>query len=241
MVQLTTRERVDAFWSNTFDLSTADLRLPGVRVRPHTPSRASWRAVYVLSFDDAACVLAPADIVSVLSNALAGRAAGEVLDPNSWRALLAAPSARVVGPARHHYLDDRSGLGAFAVGRRVNPRDHSALAALRSAIPPPEWELAGFSQQPAMMFGVFEGEEMVAAATLGAGPDAATDIGVVVRPRIRGKGYGTQIAATAAKQAVLMHGIARFRAPADSEASLAVARRLGFTEYGCDLTVHLSG
>jgi len=240
MVQLTTRERVDAFWSNTFDLSAADLRLPGVRVRPHTPSRASWRAVYVLSFDDAACVLAPADLVSVLSDALAGRAAGEVLDPSGWRALFDGSTLRTVVATRHHYLDDRGGLAEFAVGRRVNPRDHSALASLRSAIPPLEWEQAGFGLQPAMMFGVFEGEEMVGAATLGAGPDAATDIGVVVRPRIRGKGYGTQVTATAAKQAVLMHGIARFRTPADSEASLALARRLGFTEYGCDLTVHLS-
>jgi hypothetical protein len=240
MVQLTTRERVDAFWSNTFDLSAADLRSPGVRVRPHTPSRASWRAVYVLGFDDAACVLAPADLVPLLLEAVTGRAAGDVLDPSPWSGVLGGSARRVVA-TRHHYLDERTGLDAHAAGRRINPRDHSALAALRSSIPPREWEQAGFGSQPAMMFGVFEGEEMVAVANLGPGPDAATDIGVVVRPRVRGKGYGTQATATAARQAVLMHGVARLRAPSDHEAAFAVARRLGFSEYGRDVTVQLSG
>lgn len=240
MVQLTTRERVDAFWSSTFGLDAADLRLPGVRVRPHTPSRASWRAVFVLCFGDAVCVLAPTSLVAPLADALAAWTPGDALDPSAWANVLGPAAARMVGPSLHHYLDDRTGPDAHAAGRRINPRDFAALASLRSAIPAAEWELTGFASQPAMMFGAFDGEEMVAAANLTPGPDAATDVGVVVRPRVRGKGFGTQIAATAAKQALLMHGVARYRTVGTDVAALALARRLGFSEYGRDLTVHLS-
>ena len=83
-----------------------------------------------------------------------------------------------------------------------------------------------------MLFGIFEGDGMVAAANLTPGPDAATDVGIVVHPEARGKGYAMQIVAAAARQAILMHGIARFRALTHSPGTLAIAHRLGFQHYG---------
>jgi GNAT superfamily N-acetyltransferase len=81
---------------------------------------------------------------------------------------------------------------------------------------------------------------MLAAANLNAGPDAATDIGLLVHPQVRGRGYGKRIAATAAKQALLMHGVARLRTPLSSAAGRAIADRLGFAEYGRNLAVFLT-
>jgi len=237
-MRLTTRERVDAYWSSTLGLDVADLHIPGTRVRPHGPDRATWRGVYVLSLDKATCVSAPADLLDRVAP-VTELDAESALEPDTWHQLLGAAVSATFGPVVHHYRDDREGLDVVA-GRRLNPRDADALAGLHGAISSDEWAAAGFTSQPAMLFGLFEGDRIVAAANLNAGPDAATDIGIVVHPDARGHGYGLAITATAARQALLMHGVARFRALASSESSRAIAEELGFSEYGRNLAVYLA-
>jgi len=239
MVQLTTRERVDAFWASTLGIEVADLHTPGVHVWPNPPERADWRGVYVLAFDKAACVFTPADLLDLVTPAMAELDAEAVMDPAAWHALLGEAVTLAFGPLVHHYRDDRGGLEEFATGRRINPDDAVALVSLRGAVPADEWMSAGFSAPAAMLFGIFRDDRMVAAANLTSGPDAATDVGIVVHPDERGKGYALQAAATAARQALSMHGVARFRALATSHATLAIAAKLGFSEYGRNLAVYL--
>jgi hypothetical protein len=240
MIRLTTRERVDAYWSSTLGVDASDLHIPGTRVRQHPPERASWRGVYVLSFDKAACVFAPDDLLGPVA-AVTDLDSESVLEPTTWEDLLGPASVRsAFGPVLHHYLDERAGLDEFAGGRRLNPRDAEALAELRGAVTADEWTSGGFTGQPAMLFGLFEGDHMLAAANLNAGPDAATDIGIVVHPNARARGLGLAITAAAAKQALLMHGVARFRALAASGNSRAIADQLGFSEYGRNLAVYLA-
>ena len=107
-------------------------------------------------------------------------------------------------------------------------------------MPAQEWTSAGFADQPAVLYGMFDGERLMAAANLTAGPDAATDVGIVVRPDARGKGYGVAIAAAATREAIATHGIARFRVLATSQPTLAIASKLGFEPYGRNLTAYLS-
>ena len=100
--------------------------------------------------------------------------------------------------------------------------------------------MTGFTAQTAMLFGIFEGDRLVAAANLTPGPDAATDVGFVIHPEARGRGYGLQIAALAARQAILMHGVARYRALTSSPSTMAIADKLGFEEYGRNVVVYLN-
>jgi GNAT superfamily N-acetyltransferase len=262
MVQLTSRERVDAFWSSTLGVEPAEFRTPGISVFLNPPQRASWRGIYVLAFDKGASVFTPADLLEPVTAALATHDVESVLAPATWQSgdvagrggkesgevagrstgasVLDGGLISVVGPMIHHYRDHPDGLKEVAAGRRVNPGDAEALADIRTAVPPDEWAAAGFNAQPAVMFGLFEDERMMAAANLTPGPDAATDIGLVIHPDARGKGYGVQIAATAARQALLMHGIARFRVAATSQSTLAIASTLGFEEYGRNLAIYLT-
>ena len=238
MDQVTTRERVDAFWSTTLALNIADLHRPGVAVHPNPPERDAWRGIYVLAFEGAH-VFAPADLVDEVGRAIHGQPPDALLEPKTWHEALGDSLASAWGPVVHYYLDRRDQLDEVAAGRRLNPRDAEALTALRGAIPPMEWLLTGFTAQTAMLFGVFEGETLVAAANLTPGPDAATDVGFVIHPSARGKGYGLQVAAVAARQAILIHGIARFRALTVSPSTMAIATRLGFVEYGRNLAAYL--
>lgn len=240
MVLPTTRSRVDASWSKTFDLDPVELHRPGVRVREHNTPRTAWRGLYVLSVDESVFVFTPADLTEPISRALTGVDANTALVPEWWRGVFADPAVRVLGPSVHHYLDDGTGLAAHAAGRRLNPLDSAALNALRGAVDVREWQHAGFDEEAPMLFGLFEGDELAAAANLTPGPAAASDVGVLTRQDRRGRGYGTALAATAAKQAIGLYGVARYRSLDTDIASLAVARRLGFTEYGRNLAIHLA-
>jgi RimJ/RimL family protein N-acetyltransferase len=239
MVQPTTVERVDAFWCRTLGVEAADLHTPGVRVRANPPERAEWRGIYALGFDKAVSVFVPDDLFDAAADGVADQDSDAVLEAAHWRSLLGTRVRTAFGPVVHHYRDERTGLDDLAAGRRLNPRDAEAFAVLRGAVPPEEWLAAGFTAQPAMLFAVFDGDRIVAAANLTAGPDAATDVGIVVHPEERGKGYALKVAALAARQALLMHGVARFRALATSASTMAIARKLGFEEYGRNLAVYL--
>jgi hypothetical protein len=232
--------RVDAYWSAVFGVTPADLHAPGVRVSPHQGERVGWRAVYALVLGDAASVLAPASMCTPLSAVLAGHAAVDVLDSAAWHGLLRGDVSAVLGPSVHLYLTDRSALAGIAQGRRLNPGDTAALARLRATVAAEEWEHAGFGAQAVSLFGLFDGDSLLAAANLTAGPGGASDVGVLTRPDVRGNGYGERVAAVAATQAVAMCGIARYRVVTTYPGSLGIARRLGFAEYGRNLIVLLT-
>jgi GNAT superfamily N-acetyltransferase len=180
------------------------------------------------------------DMLDWVKSTVAGHPAGLVMEPKKWRELLGDSTHSAWGPVKHYYLDRSDGLGEVAAGRRLNPRDAEAIAELRAALPTYDWNVTGFTAQTAMLFGIFEGDKLVAAANLTPGPDAATDVGFVIHPDARGRGYGRQIAALATKQAILMHGIARYRALISSPSTMAIADQLGFQEYGGNVVTYLN-
>jgi len=239
MVEQTTRERVDAFWSTTLGASVGELHTPGVRVRPNRNERESWRGVYVFGLEGAT-VNVPIEMVDLVSSAVVGHDAESLMEPKTWQEILGDQARSAWGPVKHYYRDRVDDLDRMAAGRRLNPRDAEAIGSLRSALPFYEWLVTGFTAQTAMLFGIFEGDKLVAAANLTPGPDSATDVGFVIHPEARGRGYGLQIAALAARQAILMHGIARYRALVSSPSTMAIAHKLGFQEYGCNVVVYLN-
>ena len=248
MVQVTSRERVDAFWSSTLGVDAAQFHAPGIHVFINPPQRATWRGIYVLAFDKCACVFSPPDLIETVSAAITSASgAGQrdtseidaIVEPKTWHAMADLTIHSALGPVLHHYRDEPEGLRELAAGRRINPSDAEAIAELHKAVPDQEWTAAGFTAGPTVLFGIFEGDSMMAGANLTYGPDAATDIGIVVHPEAHGKGYGVQIAAAAAHQAIKMRGIARFRVLATSSSTLAIASKLGFESYGRNLTVSL--
>ncbi|MGZ4460380.1 MAG: GNAT family N-acetyltransferase [Nocardioidaceae bacterium] len=79
----------------------------------------------------------------------------------------------------------------------------------------------------------------LAAANLTDFDGVPADVGVVTHPAARGRGLGLAVTAAAARAAIATHGLARWRALHTNRASRALARRLGFTDYGGNLAVRL--
>jgi hypothetical protein len=127
MVQVTSRERVDAFWSSTLGVDAAQFHASGIHVFINPPQRATWRGIYVLAFDKCACVFSPPDLIETVAAAIA--TAGEagqrdtsdidaIVEPETWQAMAELTIHSALGPVLHHYRDDPEGLRELAAGRR---------------------------------------------------------------------------------------------------------------------------
>lgn len=216
------KEIVDGYWRDALGWTARS----GVTVVPQLPGP---QGIYVLAIGNRACVAAPSDVDCH------GAQLRQVMDPGWWDARLGERVERIVGPSVHHYLDDTRGLPITD----VRPIPAAALEPLRESCPPPEWYEGGFGDETAEYFGAVRGGRLVAAANLTWWKGGLTDVGVLTHPRFRGRGLGKAVAATAARQAISRSGVARYRALETNYASRAIARRLGFVEYGGNLAIRL--
>ena len=244
MVQLTTRERVDAFWSSTLGVDAADCTPRAYRSTPTRPTRSSWRGVYVLAFDKAVCVFAPADLLDAVAawhRRHRRRRRARAARPGSAcsETTVQLASARSV----HHYRDDRAGLAELAGGRRINPRRRrrAGRAARRRAA-------ATSGPRPAsppsrrMLFGLFEGDDLRGRGEPHPRPRRRHRRRHRRAPRRPRQGLRRCASPPPPPgRPCVMHGVARFRALATSPATLRDRRQARLQEYGRNLAVYLHG
>jgi len=90
---------------------------------------------------------------------------------------------------------------------------------------------------PGAVSAVMDDSAVVAAAGIEVWSPAVAHIGVLVDPAHRGRGLGRRVAGAAVAQALAQGMAVQWRARADLTASRAVARALGFSEHGAQVTV----
>ena len=170
MVEPTVRERVDAFWSSTLGVDVADLHTPAPTSTPIRRSANSGAA----STSSASTMRSPSSPRPTTSTKWPPQSPSSTPNRPSRRppgSVAGRRPALRLGPGRAQLPDrSRPAWPRSAAGRRINPRDAEALAALRGAVSSAEWTETGFTGQPAMLFGIFDGETMLAAANLTPGP-----------------------------------------------------------------------
>jgi RimJ/RimL family protein N-acetyltransferase len=145
-------------------------------------------------------------------------------------ALDARPGA-VIGPAWHGYCTAASLIPQPSPAvRALSPADLPLLARLRERTPAPERDESGTTGLPA--FGYFDQGALLAIACLGVWHEMPT-LGVLTHPRHRGRGLARAVVAAAAQAGLGRRAVVQYRAWRPNAASIAVARRTGFTHY-CD-------
>jgi GNAT superfamily N-acetyltransferase len=152
----------------------------------------------------------------------------------------ARPFGAALGPSQHAYLhrDDLDRSLAPGTARRVEWS--GAVAALRDAVGLDAFHEGGFgsTEIPEVSWAVRDdGGQIVALGNMTDFAGAPADVGLVVRPDHRGLGIATALAADMLVAAFEDHEVARYRALKTNHASLAVARRLGFTPYGENVVI----
>jgi hypothetical protein len=216
---------IDAVWAARIGCDATAFRGDGLTI----VLRDDFERVYSVRRGRASVVLTPPRHEEALRDGLARRPAADCVDPAVMRRTIGGEVRGVVGPAWIGFADTTDLVAlAESEARALTPADAGALERLRTACDETEWEHSGIAPQSTPVFGVFQGEALVAAASWELWDDAVAHIGVITHQRRRGRGHGRAVAGAIASYALSRGYIAQWQTLMSNAPSLAIARALGF-------------
>lgn len=239
MLPRATLAEIDASWAHSLGCQPEQLHAAGLFMLRNAGELADFAGAYLLKRDETCILSVPDAWRESAAQAAQARAVVEVFDPAFLAALFGEHVARIIGPASQSYADATTfHLGDERGTRPLTPADTSALRQLADACQPQEWEHSGIGAPGSMAFGCFLGAELAAAGML-APRGVVRRVGIVTHPGYRGRGYGRAVVSAMTRVALHEGAIPHYQTLASNVASLAVARALGFHEYGQTLAVRL--
>ena len=195
-----------------------------------------WAGLVVIG-DEAIATVPDAGAAAALRRVLYAVPAGLATDADLLRRELGI--AEMLGPAALAYLDPalfRPPPGPPAV--RVAGAGDSALEQFFRECDPADLGESGIGQITSPVFAICERSRIVAAAGYQDWPGQIAHLSVLTAVGARGRGLGRAAAAAA-----VSHALARGRLPqwrARQQASRRVARAIGFTELGSQVSIRLT-
>ncbi|AEN06161.1 N-acetyltransferase GCN5 [Halolamina sp.] len=144
---------------------------------------------------------------------------------------------RAHGPAVLAYVDAGSFTPVKSSARLLKETDAEAFDGLRSRTSAKEWARASPTFRLGRTAGLFRDDELVAVATLGAGP--LPDVGVVVAGEARNEGFGRAVVSRVLEAGFQEDGaiVPRYRTPESASASLSLAAAVGFERWASEVVV----
>jgi RimJ/RimL family protein N-acetyltransferase len=233
---------VRAYW--TAHLGFDPDRANGVLVARPEGTLSRYAGVYVFRHGYSCIVSPPPAWRPILREALAGRTPDEAFDVAALTAALGDAAGLVVGPAFIGCADaedfrpappPRNDLRT----RLLEPRDRPALEALAAACPPIEWEHSAIEYDRAPIFGAFEGDVLVAAASYEAWGDRLRAVGFITHPSRRHRGYGLAVGSAATAHGIAGGYVMIWQTLESNAPSMAVAKRLGYQPYARTIAIRL--
>jgi GNAT superfamily N-acetyltransferase len=231
-------ELVDRYWAEWLGCTVPDLRPTSTRVHAHGPGLADYDGTFVLLAGGAPVISLPPALVPALEPVARRWSAEQVRDPVALAAahLPVRDVARVVGPAWVGYAD--AGTLAAPAGvraRLLTGADASAVAALRAACAPEEWEHGGHALEEGTATGAFTraatGALLAALAGYTCWGNRLAHISVVTHPAHRGRGFGRAVVAGAASHALEAGLVPQYRTLEANAAARALAASVGFAAH----------
>ena len=199
----------------------------------------SYEAMSLL-LDETCIVAVPFEEVEAARRTVTGLDAQAAFTAGALRTLVGT-DALIHGPSCHNYVSVQTFRGLLDVAAFcVDGRDDSLLAFLEGN-DLADWAESGFPLEPSSAdaettrFWVLrEGKQIVAAGNMTEWRGLPADVGVLTHPAHRGRGFAGRLVGAMVYAALPTVGVVRYRALTSNLASLAVAQRLGFEQYGQD-------
>jgi GNAT superfamily N-acetyltransferase len=233
----------DDWWARDFGCSSAELRSKQTRVQLHAGTLLDNPGIWILVAGGTPLISLPNDSSTALIDLAQSWSASDVADPALLQRQIAPLSPRpvdkIIGPAFIGYgssdsLDLRDARFARPLG------SPAAIRRLQGACEPEEWEHGGSEPHPERTFGVLdEADELLALSGYEVWNDSIAHISIVTHPLQRGRSFGRAAVALAAQHALGAGLLPQYRTLRQNAPSMAIAKRLGFFEYGFSVYVRL--
>lgn len=226
-------QEITEFWRRTFLSGDVLARNDGFIVAVN-PGLSEENRVMVLETIDNR-------IMAVLTPGLADRlnlAGQKDLSPRAFRQRLAEASVTLNGPDYLFYFTEagRRSLLREDVAldvRRLTASDEAAFAGFEAASSAQDLDDAYVELDHWAVFGAFEQDRLVCAASMYPWEDARiADAGVLTLPSNRGKGHASNVVSAISRYAYEQGFEPQYRCQIDNHASVALAKALGLTPFG---------
>ncbi|RYZ05157.1 MAG: GNAT family N-acetyltransferase [Myxococcales bacterium] len=233
----------DDWWAKDFACSGSELRPTKTHVQQHQGALLEATGIWILVAGGAPLISLPADTVSTLGDRARSWSAADVADVEGLRRHLVAacPRAvdRIIGPAFIGYgVAESLDLADACLARPISSAAQARQ--LQAACQPEEWEHGGSDPEHEQTFGCVDpGHELRALAGYAVWDGSIAHISIVTHPHCRGHGYGRAAVALAAQHALAAGLLPQYRTLRQNLASVNIAKRLGFIEYGFSVYVRL--
>lgn len=222
---------VDRFWTQRFDGADALVVTPDLTITVDPALPASRRLMVLELADGPTRVVATPELADLLDL----ERCDSVLAVTDR---LAELGGALNGADLLHYLpaatmpDQRDG---FTV-RRLGPGDADAFAEFTAASTPDDLDEAFVELDHWLVFGAFDGDRLVSAASMYPWSDAPdleiADVGVLTLGSSRGRGFADAAVRAISRAACERSFHPQYRCQLDNTASRRLAERAGFVAYG---------
>lgn len=228
-------DQADRFWAGELGVAPCVLRTEGFHVFERPDAAAQPRATMV-GTSSATVVSLPAGLAHAFENA--GLSLKQVeREPRRYVAsCVSIHSLEVRGPAYLAYWPTSSARPSLRGQTELLDGDGlESLVSLRD-VAPLEWEEAGIGPN-SRVFGLRAEGQMVAVAGYELWSGEIAQLQVFCHPGYRRRGLAAESLRAAISHALAHNLLPQYRARDGNAASLALAKRVGFVEYGWMATV----
>jgi len=224
--------RVDRYWRETFGLSEADYRRPGVVVCPHSQKLAGRNACWVFLHAQTCLVSTPAPLVAEIRRRAQRIPLETMLDEETLYGLFPERVARTVGPSYQGFTE-AEGFRPYQgpTVRRVSPSERIQVRQFLSECAPQEREDSGLHEDAEPLFAGFDGTQLVALGGVLACAPYAANPGVIAHPLRRGRGFGKAVASAAMAYILTQGQVVLYQTLLSNRAAVAIAKALGCQSY----------
>ena len=234
-----TRAAVDGHWAESFGVTPERLRplVPTVLASPS--AFGDYHGAYMQSFGAAPLALLPSAMVGRYGDALAAAMEGGLAADGRWQTVFGGLAGEMIGPAEVRYADAATFRPAPDDGtaRLLGPDDAAAVASLKDACDPVEWEHGGSGLGVHPVAGAWVDGTLVALAGYHLWNRAIAPISIVTHPLHRGRGHGARAVSVLTSEILSRGLVPQYRTLASNTPSLGIAGRLGFVPYATSLAV----
>jgi hypothetical protein len=233
-------KRIEAFWARYFGVDPSALREPGACVVPHA-GLAGYSGVWFFVRGGACIVSSPPERCEAIRTALEERTFDALLSEEGLRALFGDAFDGTIGPVFQGWLDPERFQPVVAEPvRAIEARDAQAIAAFRDACPEDDWDDGDLKLDDPGAFGWFEGDQLLAAASLTHWDDTTVGPGVLTRKDRRERGAGAAVCGASVAWALEHDLTITYQTLMENTGALGIARRLGIEQYASHIAVRLT-